>query len=57
MIAYCPTCREHFHVDRNPPYAVMHLEENDVPVHTHPLTGEVLFQLREESDEVSTNGP
>lgn len=61
--AYCPTCRSHFHVDKNPPYAVTQVQRDigangDAEiVHVHPITGEVLFQLRGDSDEVSNNAP
>lgn len=54
---YCPTCRNHFAVPANPPYAVMQVQrdrdaDGDAEtVHVHPLTGEVLFQLRGEDDE------
>jgi hypothetical protein len=61
--AYCPSCRAHFHVDRNPPYAVTQVQRNpDVDgdadiVHVHPITGEVLFQLRGDDDELPNQGP
>lgn len=36
-LAYCPTCREHFEVEENPPYAVIHLGDG---THLHPITRE-----------------
>ena len=53
--AYCPTCRRHFGVSENPPYAVMHLQEPqktslvsvqvEVFVHRHPITNEILEEI------------
>jgi hypothetical protein len=50
--AYCPTCRTHYKVDANPPYAAMHLMEKrtyaltnvtvEVAIHRHPITRELL---------------
>jgi uncharacterized Zn finger protein (UPF0148 family) len=39
--AYCPTCRDEYVVDENPPYAVIHTVE-DPPRHLHPETREVV---------------
>ena len=54
--AYCPSCRAYFAVDSMPPHAVAHRVEKqpngeEVVVHFHPITGEVLRPALSEAEE------